>query len=188
MDSEYAAGFLRFWKGRYFVSILADRETPESKAAVLAIGRAIDSAIKDTGARPAIVDLLPQKDLLPTSVRYFHKKSGLDYHYFLADANILNLDERTEAVLAQCKRGKAKSQLLLVRYPSPDLAESAFTSFLKAYMPDAHGKGIVRTENGKWAAAIRRDSFVAAVFDSATRTRAEQMMKEVAGKLEVREK
>ncbi|MCX6374676.1 MAG: hypothetical protein NTU88_01320, partial [Armatimonadetes bacterium] len=51
-DSEYAAGFLRFWKVQYFVSILADKETPSTRKAVMALGKAIASRIKSAGERP----------------------------------------------------------------------------------------------------------------------------------------
>ena len=51
--SEYEAGFMRFWKGRFFVSILAEHETPGAKEVMFGLGKAIDRAITETGPEPA---------------------------------------------------------------------------------------------------------------------------------------
>jgi len=184
-DSEYAAGFLRFWKGKFFVSVLADRETPASREAVMGIGRAIADKIKPDGARPKILTFLPPKDLIPTSIRYFHQKSGLDYHYFVADKNVLGLDEKTDAVLAQYKMGKSKARLLIVGYPNANSAATAFDTFMKAYMPEARDTGVTQTENGEWAAAQVRGSFVMAVFDAPSREKADGLIQAAIAKLEV---
>lgn len=57
--SEYAAGLLTFWKGRFYVSVLAYPETPASKNAVTSLGQVIAGAIKDEGPLPPILALLP---------------------------------------------------------------------------------------------------------------------------------
>ena len=172
-DSEYAAGLLRFWKGRFFICVLAERETSAAKRAVMALGKLIAQGIKSPGARPVILAMLPTRNLIATSVRYFHKKSGLDYHYFLADKNILELGERTEALLAEYRTGTTKTRLLLVRYPDPEKASAAFDGFVAAYMPEARGTGIVRTEDGKWTAAKREGPLVVATFGAPTKAQAE---------------
>ncbi len=183
-DSEYAAGLLRFWKGKYFVSILADRETPEAKNAVLALGRIVASNIRIAGSKPPIISLLPQTNLIPTSVRYFHKKSGIDYHYFLADKNILNLDEKTNVVLAEYAEKNGKSKLLVVQYPSDELSITAYRSFVKAYIPEAQTTGVLKTEDGKWVAVKRCDEYVVAVFEAPTRERASELIAGVKNRRE----
>lgn len=175
-DSEYAAGLLRFWKGKYFVSILADKESPDARKAVMALGRIVASNIQPAGSKPEVVSLLPPLNLIKTSIRYFHKKSGLDYHYFLADKNILNLDEHTNVVLAEYAEKKGKSKLLVVRYPDEDGSVAAYRSFVKAYMPEAQNTGILKTEDGKWVAVKRCGQYLLAVFEAPTRERASELM------------
>ncbi len=172
-DSEYAAGFLRFWKGRYFVSILADKETPEVKEAVMALGKAIAERIEEPGERPAMLKLLPEANIVAASTRFFHQKSGLDYHYFVAEKNVLNLGAKTNVVLAQFKtpsRAKAgnvpKAQLALVQYPSAKEAAQACESFRKAMMPGAKGDGAVQAESKKWTLARAKGVYVAVVFEA----------------------
>ena len=193
-DSEYSAGFLRFWKGRYFVSILADKETPESKAAVMSLGGAIADQIKDAGARPKMLDLLPTGNLVAAGTRFFHQKSGLDYHYMLADKNILNLSAKTNVLLARFKTPARKSakviptaQLLMVQYPAEKDAVAAHASFLKAYMPDGK-EGVVKAENGKFTVAKQKGQYVIAVFDAPDTVFAGALVDSIAGKIEVKKK
>lgn len=161
-DSEYSSGFLRFWKGNYFVSILADTETPESKAAVTELGSAIASNIKEEGVRPKIVSYLPEQDLLKNSIRYFHEKSGLDYQYYLWDKNILNLSSKTEVVLGRYKNG---ARLMLVRYPQPSQAQAASKSL----------KGSTK----KLMASELRGTILLAVFEGPSKESAISLIKAV---------
>lgn len=180
-DSEYAAGFLRFWKGDFFVSVLAERETTESRKAVMEIGRKIASNIKSAGERPKIIALLPSGNPIRASIRYFHEKSGLDYHYFVADKNILGLGRDTEVVLARYKIGSSKFQFMLVRYPKAASALAAFKDFKAAYMPEAGGDATIKTENGKWASAGFRADLVIVVFDAPTKAAAKGLVLKVKG-------
>jgi hypothetical protein len=176
-DSEYAAGLLRFWKGTYFVAVTCERETPSSRSAALSLGRAIAAAISASGERPDLLAALPGGNLVPLSVRYFHQASSLNYHYFVADQNILNLSKRTEAVIARhAVRGGKPCVLLLVRYPDAAAARGALRKFVAAYMPEAGSKGIARTENGKWTAARCEGRVVVAVFDSPTERGARSLL------------
>jgi hypothetical protein len=39
--SDYGGGLLRFWKGKFFVNVYAEQETPSTKQDVLEIGKVI---------------------------------------------------------------------------------------------------------------------------------------------------
>ena len=54
-----AYGTLLFWKGRHFVSVYSESESAAAKDAVMALGRAVDSALTEKGEIPALVGLLP---------------------------------------------------------------------------------------------------------------------------------
>ena len=182
-DSEYASGFLRFWKGTYFVSILADKETAGIRKAVLDLGKAIAKNIRDEGKRPEILSLLPRKGLIETSIRFFHEVSGLNYHYFIADKNVLNLSRETDVLLAQYQQGQSKTQLLVFQYPNAQSARAALESFRKSVIPDARN-GAVRLENGKWAASGERGRTLAIVFDGPTEKTARLLVDEALAKVE----
>ncbi len=152
-DADYAVGMLRFWKGRYFVVVTAERETPEAREAVLALGKAIADAIPEEGQRPTLLQLLPEKGLDKRRVLFFRHPLILNRHYFLADRDILNLSLKAEGILAPYKVGKDTLRLLLVRYPDEKEAEKGWATFSRTYLREGRKKGVVRTENRKWTAA-----------------------------------
>jgi hypothetical protein len=164
--STYKAGLLSFWKGRYFLSVYAEEETAETRPAVLDLGRRIAAAIPRGGKPPALLELLPGEGLEARATRFFHTAPVLNYHYFVADANILLLGPETDAVLAAYGGKADRSHLLIVAYPDRGEAARAQESFRRAYMPEAGGTAAVRTENGRWTAARAAGRYCAVVFDA----------------------
>jgi hypothetical protein len=162
--SAYKAGLLSFWKDRYFVSVYAEEETPETKALVLDLGRRIAAAIPGTGERPALLALLPPDGLEGGRVRFFHSHAVLNYHFFVAEANVLLLGPETDAVLAPYGPGR----LFVAAYGAPAAAARARDSFAAAYLPEAGASGALRTENGRWTAVRTGGDLVAVVFDAAS--------------------
>jgi hypothetical protein len=163
--SNYKAGLLSFWKDRYFLSVYAEEETAETKGLVFELGRRIDGAIPGLGERPDLLRHLPPDGLDTGRVRFFHNHSVLNYHFFVADTNILLLDQKTDAVLADYGSKGDRSKVLVAAYEDGGSAAKAGASFARAYMPEAAEKGIVKTENGKWTAVRVHDRYVVIVFD-----------------------
>ncbi len=183
--SEFGGGLLRFWKGKYFVSIYADGEGVEVESTILKTGRAAANSIRATGPEPKLIDFIPGKDLglVDKSVRYLKSHVLLNQRFFVAHQNILNLNRKTEAVLAQYLRDKQKTQLLLIRYPNLKEAGDAYQNFMKAYLPDARGKDRSKTEDGKWTFARQRKEFVLILFGAPTEADAESLLKATEEKL-----
>jgi hypothetical protein len=183
--SEFGGGLLRFWKGRYFVSIYADEGGAEVDSAILTMGRTTADAIREMGPEPQLVDLIPGKDLglVDGSVRYLKSHVLLNQRFFIAHQNILHLSRRAEAVLAQYTREKQKVHLLLIRYPNVKEARDAYQSFMGAYLPDAGGKDLLKTEDQKWTMARQRGDAVIVVFGAPTAADAEALLKATEEKL-----
>ncbi len=183
--SEYGGGLLRFWKGKYFVSVYAEGEGVEAGSAVLAMGRATADLIRETGPEPESIHLIPGKDLglVDRSVRCLRSHILLNQRFFVSRQNILNLGRTTEAVLAQYIREKQKTHLLLIRYPGVQEARDAYQSFMDAYLPDAGGKDLLQTEDRKWTMARQRGRVVVVVFGAPTASDAEVLFKATEEKL-----
>ena len=177
--SEFGGGLLRFWKGKYFVSIYADGEGVDVESAILKLGRIAADSIPVTGPEPRLVDFIPGKahGLVEKSVRYLKSHVLLNQRFFIAHQNILNLSRKTEAVLAQYVQDKLKAQLLLIRYPGLKEARDAYQSFMKAYLPEAGGKDRSKTEDQKWTLARQRNEFVLIIFGASTEGKAEALLK-----------
>ncbi len=166
--STYKAGLLSFWKDRYFASVSAEEETPEAKEAVLDLGRRTAAAIPKAGPAPRLLSCLPPEGLEAGRVAYFHNHTILNYHFFVAEGDILLLEGTADAVLAPYTTPEGKSLLLVVGYPDEDRAARAYDSFSKNYLPDAQKGGPVRTEDRRWTASARAGRVVIVVFNAGT--------------------
>ncbi len=177
--SEFGGGLLRFWKGKYFVSVYAEGEGPDVESGILRIGKATASLISSEGQEPKLISFIPGKELglVEKSVRYVKSHILLNQKFFIAHQNILNLNPKTQAVLAQYSRDNQKAQLLLIQYLNPRKAADAYQSFTTAYLPDAHGKERLRTEDGKWTFARQQNEFIIIVFGAATENQGEALIK-----------
>ena len=181
--SQYTPGFLLFWKYRYYVSILASPETAGSKEAVFSLAGKIDDAIEKEGPLPEILSLLPQESLVEESIRYFHHYIWLNSYYFVADENILHIDENTDAILAKYGEKKKRSILLLVEYQNDKEAKLAYDDFVKYYLPELSKEYVVQIEDGTWTACQLTDNLLIAVFSAPEKTKAINLMDSVQERL-----
>ncbi len=177
--SQYSEGLLLFWKDRYYVSIMSYPETPESKKALLTLGKEIEAAIRGEGPLPDVLNLLPQESLIRESVRYFRHYAWLNSHYFIADSNILNINDSTDAVLAKYRDGESKILLLLLEYKNAQEAQAAHDNFVKHYLPELTRKQAVRIEDGTWTSCQLQDNLIIIVLNATGEGKALNLMKEV---------
>ena len=183
--SEFGGGLLRFWKGNYFVSIYAEGEGAEVESGILKMGRAAADSISTQGPEPKLVGFIPGKDfgLVDKSIRFLKSHVLLNQRFFISHQNILNLNPKTEAILAQYLRDKQKTQLLFIRYPNLKEAGDAYQNFMKAYLSDAQGKDRLKTEDGKWTIAQQKNEFVIIVFGAPKEAEGEALLKATEKKL-----
>ena len=179
-DGRLRPGWLSFWKDRFFVSIYVEEETPAGEKAVKDLGRQVADKISGHGARPTILKHLPQIGLQADTIRYLHHPIVLNYHYYLADENILNITADTDVALAAYQRGNQAARLLLVQYPTPEEADRSQAAFLKHYLPDADKSGAALLENGKWTAVRRSANLLTIVLEAGSRPIAEHLLEEVS--------
>lgn len=172
--SQYTEGLLLFWKGRYYVSVLASPETAASRGATFELARRIDASILEDGRIPDVVERLPREGLIEESIRFFRHHIWLNSHYYVADENILHIDDSTDAVLAKYERRRSESGakdrrtrgvLLIVRYRDAAAAKAAFDDFTKHYLPELSESAVVRIEDDTWTGCRLSEDLVVVVFD-----------------------
>ena len=181
--SQSSEGLVLFWKGPYYISIMAHPETAESKKTLIDLAKKIDGAIAEEGPLPALLNLLPQRGLARESIRSFHHHAWLNSHYFVADQNILNIDDTTDALLAKYGEGKKRSFLLLIQYRDDKAAHSAYDKFVKQYLPELSQKKSVQIEDGTWTACHLAGSLLIAVFNAPGKDGAVHLIGEVEKRL-----
>ncbi len=173
-ESEYQGSYLFFWKDRYFVSVVALEETPETREAVLALGRAIASSIPRPGTEPDIVKLLPSEGLQKEQIYYFHDLESLERRYMIGKGNPLHLSKETEGLLARyavsgvpaAKDGQLFAVFLIVAYASQSAALAAEKDFSALYLNRAESGKLVQLPGKGWAGIYRKGTHLFAVLES----------------------
>lgn len=186
-EGLYGAGLLRFWKGRYFVRLMAERETAGTKDLLMGLGLRVAAAVRGPGAKPRLLAALPDAGREAKSIRYFHKQVSLNAQYYLADENVLNLDERTEVALAKYRAGDGKAMVLVCRYPSEAEAVKAFRRFGRDYFaktvaPDAPSL-IDNIDDEEFAGMRRVAGILIVVLESPDRLACASLLDGVASKI-----
>jgi len=175
-DSLFRYGWLSFWTGPYFVSIVAERDTERSRKVVLETGRAIAASLPAGGQPPAIVGDLPPRDLDPRSVRFLRHGQILNTHVFVSDDNVFALAPDTAAALGTYRRGSDRAYLLLVDYPDVTRAGAAVDSVRKGLLNGASGDAPVSVNDQGFYAIRVTGRRLAAVLAATTASLARDLL------------
>lgn len=175
--SQQVGSTLYFWQDRYFVSVSPERKTDATQAAIRQLAQAIVSRVGKEGPLPDLPSLLPRTGLHANSIRYFHSYQSLNFHYYLASENILDLSDSTDAVMADYDTNDTK--LLIVHYPSETQAQQALETFVAAYIPEAGENHTVDVNRGQWVSARPEGRLLVIVFDAPTAKAAQELIAEV---------
>jgi len=170
---EQRGSVLCFWQNRYYVCIAAYESTDDTRQAVTMLARSIAQQLPQSGGIPRLIRLLPQEGMIEHTERFFHIHPSLNYHYFLAEQNILRLSDSTNAVLAVYEPGT--TCLLCVKYPSAQETEQAHGSFVDNYLPDAAETGVAMVDVDKWVCAGKLGRYVVITFDAVSRESATEL-------------
>lgn len=141
----YGDGLLRLRSNKIYARVMATQETPESREAVLSIGRAVGQG-RESFSHPELWEALPDAlskgwELRRDRASYFRTHLVLNSLYYLSHQNILDLDLACEAVAALYEKEaspqkRIRIQFLLVRYPDGKRAQEGLDRFCAAYLPE----------------------------------------------------
>ena len=190
----YGAGLLRIWSDNLYARIMAFRETPASKQAVMTLGRAITANRKSPPEPELLKALSPlvgsSWKLRRDRVCFFRSYLVLNSNYYLSHENILNLDHTTEAVIAPYEQISAagdrkRCQFLMVKYENHARAKKALDHFQETYLPEYkksfpadsndNGPSFFKLEDG-WLAYKLFDKYLAIVFECPDRKSAGEII------------
>ncbi len=177
--SQYIEGTLFFWKSKYYVSIMAAEETDESMKLLFELGKIIDDEIKETGAKPDILRLLPLNGLESSSVLYFHHYIWINSFYFIADENFLLIDDNTHAVLAKYGPVENRIYLLIIQYNDTETAGKACNNFIEDYFPEGVSEDIKQLEDQKWIAIKLINNTFYGFFNGSSRESVSRLMSDI---------
>ncbi len=179
----YGEGLLRIWSDSLYARVMAYRDTPESREAVLSLGKVITSNRKNP-PEPGLLKALSPRigsdwELRRDRVSFFRSYLVLNSIYYLSPQNILDLDNSTEAVTAPYENitesvHTKHPQFLLVKYEDPVKANKALIHFHDAFLPEhkhkiktdtsAKNPSVFKIEDG-WLAYQLSGKYLVIVFD-----------------------
>jgi hypothetical protein len=139
---SFGFGSLLFWKGRYFVSVYAERESAPAREAVTALGRAVASSIAETGEPPALAARLPRAGLDEATLVYLTHPRILEAHVPVGPDNPLGVGPQAPAATGRYRTGGGTADLVLVEYADEAAAEAAAAGFAERFLDagaPAHG-------------------------------------------------
>jgi hypothetical protein len=128
--AELEAYYLNFWKGRFLVTLTGFDEARETIDGLMGIGGVVDSKIRDAGAAPGLVGALPEKGLIPGSVKYLKGLLGLDNIYPFYTSRGLGFAEAARGVYEN------GATLLILDYGTADARARAWLD-LRTYLSES---------------------------------------------------
>jgi len=179
----YGAGLLRICSDNLYIRIMAFRETPASKQAVLDLGTVITANRKNPPEPKLLKILAPHVGsawkLRRDRLSFFRSYLALNTIYYLSHDNILDFDLSAEAVIAPYEHVSdtgdgTRSQFLLVKYENRVRARKALNHFHDTYLPEykeeiaadlaANSSSFFKIEDS-WLAYKLLGKYIAIVFE-----------------------
>jgi hypothetical protein len=116
-----------FWKGKYFVRVIAGNSSSRVTAGELRLARALADRVamrEDIPARPPLLDSLPAQSIVVESQRYLLGPESLNA-FVERGGDVFGFAGDAEAVMGEYNIGD-KLKLVIVEYHTPQFATDAF--------------------------------------------------------------
>jgi hypothetical protein len=138
--------------------------------------------IPTEGELPAILDWIPEENLVKESIFYFHHYVWINAFFYLTNDNFINIDDNTDAVLAKYGPPESRYYLLMVKYKTEEEAKSAHHNFLVHYSPELKESNVVKLEDGKWTGSLLKNELLICVFNAEEKEQVEALLHKASAK------
>ncbi len=179
--SQYFTGAQIFWKDRYFISITANDENEIIVAAINSIATEIDSKITSTGQVPDIINMLPEEGLEPDGYLYFHHYIWMNSYFYIANDNLLNIGNDTDALLVKYGPQNNRHYLLIIKYPNTEIAAKAEDTFKEQFI--RKDDSVDQIDDGTWLGVKTIQQYLIAVFNATDKNSLLSLIKETEAKI-----
>ncbi len=119
---------VEFWKSNFYVKII--HSIPGPKDELIQIAKELAGKINRSSKEPQLVHLLPIKDYIPKSAKFFHEKISLNNIYYIPE-NFLELNNKTNGVIGYYQNNEEKVKAFIIKYPSINMAKTAYAGYSK---------------------------------------------------------
>lgn len=177
--SETSSNVIIFWKDHYFISLFLSYEDKKGKKTLEKLAKQIESNIIEEGEEPYVLRLLPQKSIIKESIRFFHNHVWQNTYYFIADSNILKINNNTEAILVKYQESNNRSLLLIVKYPENTEAQQAYNEFTRIHFPSSNIYQVVPSGTHFYKGCMLNDNIISLIFNSTKEKHILEIFKEL---------
>jgi hypothetical protein len=182
--AELASGMLRFWHGRCFGTVRAERESSVADRAILDLGRAMVGGCGVPAPAPVLAARLAPEGLRPLSVRYLLGPELLAWQERSLEGNPLGLDPGAEALVARYGPLGERTRLIVARCRDAAGARTGVERVRASLGSPADAEGFTAGEGGTWSAARAAREYGLVVREAPTRERAQALLDATAVRLE----
>ncbi|MBI4778444.1 hypothetical protein HY792_05955 [Candidatus Desantisbacteria bacterium] len=119
---------VEFWKANFYVQLV--HSIPGPKDDLIKIAKELAGKINRSSKEPQLVHLLPVKNYIPRSVKFFHEKISLNNIYYIPE-NFLELNNKTNGVVGYYQNNEGKAKAFIIKYPSKAMAKTAYEGYSK---------------------------------------------------------
>ena len=126
--------YLNFWEGRYLITLTGFDRAAETTQGLLRVGQLVDSRINWPAAPPALVGLLPGRDLITSSVKYFRGPLGLFQNYPFTTTDVFGIKAGVKGDYS------AGYSFYIIGYETPERSLERFAAVAKSLQEDPQFK------------------------------------------------
>ena len=143
---------LNFWKGRYFIQIEGYEFASQIKQGMIELAKATAARIKDPPTKPHLLTLLPSKNKVPHSEKYFPSGATLKKIHRLLPERLLELSPNVTGCSAAYLHKKSSTDwidtmtVFVLRYEVESEAKTAYEAY-RDYL-EANATTVDSTQTG----------------------------------------
>jgi hypothetical protein len=145
---------ISFMQNSYFVTLRSEARASRVQPILLKMAQAISRALPKAFMMPPIVARLPKQNLAKGSEFYALGSLALSQKLPLGNKDIFGLADGAEAVVADYQFAEDRARLLLIYYPTQQLARKYLESGYKAYTVQNPHQSVFYRRDGPQVALI----------------------------------
>jgi hypothetical protein len=139
---------LSFQQNRYYVSLKAGDSIKPLRESLRGLARIVSQSLPSTFAMPPVADRLPQEGRVPYSEKFFMGSAALGNFLPMQGDDPFGIETGAEAALARYQSAGAAATLLLIHYPTQQLAKKFLDAGYAQYSAQYPGQPVFYKREG----------------------------------------
>lgn len=139
---------ISFAQNRYYVKMFSPSRSSLVQPVLLKMARILSRVLPKSFVVPSVVTRLPQENLMKESVVFVLGFRALNQKFPFGNTDLFGLENGAEAVLAEYRFPQDSAKLLLINYPTQQLAKKYLQSGYQAYAAQNPNQSIFFRRDG----------------------------------------